>query len=208
VGIARVASNGLNGVPTLYTTYNRAIQYIPSTRFTISYILVQPKNAAAIAGIKRQVASLGYKAFTKEEFNQRISDFYTYQTGIGTNILLMTVISFIVGLSISGQTFYTFILENLEKFGALKAIGAKGRELVYMILFMATFTALTGYGLGVGLVTLMIWIAKARLPNYAAMITFWNLGLAFGMVLLIAGISSYVGVRKVLKVEPFDIFRS
>ncbi|MFY9925882.1 MAG: ABC transporter permease [Opitutaceae bacterium] len=207
VGIARVASNGLNGVPTLYTTYNRAIQYIPSTRFTISYILVQPKSDAAIAGIKQQVAKLGYVAFTKVEFNKRISDYYTYQTGIGTNILLMTVISFIVGLSISGQTFYTFILENLEKFGALKAIGTKGRELVYMILFMATFTALTGYGLGVGLVTLMISIAKYRLPNYAAMITFWNLSLAFGMVLLIAGISSYVGVRKVLKVEPFDIFR-
>jgi putative ABC transport system permease protein len=119
----------------------------------------------------------------------------------------MTVISFIVGLSISGQTFYTFILENLEKFGALKAIGAKGRELVYMILFMATFTALTGYGLGVGLVTLMIWIARSRLPNYAAIITFWNLGMALGMVILIAGISSYVGVRKVLKIEPFDIFR-
>ena len=45
-------------------------------------------------------------------------------------MLLMTVISFIVGLSISGQTFYTFILENLEKFGALKAIGAKSHELV------------------------------------------------------------------------------
>ena len=207
VGIARVASNGLNGVPTLYTTYNRAIQYIPSTRFTTSYILVQPKNDAAVAGIKQQVAKLGYVAFTASEFKKRIADYYTYQTGIGTNILLMTVISFIVGLSISGQTFYTFILENLEKFGALKASGAKGRELVYMILFMATFTALTGYGLGVGLVTLMIWIARARLPNYAAMITYWNLGLAFGMVLLIAGISSYVGVRKVLKVEPFDIFR-
>jgi putative ABC transport system permease protein len=39
------------------------------------------------------------------------------------------------------------------------------------------------------------------------MITFWNLGLAFGMVLVIAGISGYIGVRKVLKVEPFDIFR-
>jgi len=207
VGIARVASNGLNGVPTLYTTYNRAIAYIPSTRFTISYILVQPKNDAAVAGIKRQVAKLGYVAFTKAEFNKRISDFYTYQTGIGTNILLMTVISFIVGLSISGQTFYSFILENLEKFGALKAIGAKSRELVCMILFMATFTALTGYGLGIGLVTLMIAIAKSRLPNYAATITFGNLALAFGMVLVIAGISSYIGVRKVLKIEPFDIFR-
>jgi putative ABC transport system permease protein len=207
VGIARVAANGLNGVPTLYTTYSRAIEYIPTTRFTISYVLAQAKSDAAVAGIKQQVAKLGYVALTKDEFNKQITNFYTYKTGIGTNILLMTVISFIVGLSISGQTFYTFILENLEKFGALKAIGAKGRELVYMILFMATFTALTGYGLGVGLVTLMIWIARSRLPNYAAMITFWNLGMALGMVIVIAGISSYVGVRKVLKIEPFDIFR-
>ena len=170
-------------------------------------MLVQPKNDAAIPGIKQQVARLGYVALTRAEFDQQISNFYVYQTGIGTNILLMTVISFIVGLSISGQTFYTFILENLEKFGALKAIGAKGRELVYMILFMAFFTALIGYGLGIGLVTLMIAIAKSRLPNYAATITYGNLGLAFGMVLLIAGISSYIGVRKVLKIEPFDIFR-
>jgi putative ABC transport system permease protein len=207
VGIAKVAANGLNGVPTLYTTYNRAIEYIPSPRFTISYILVQPKNEAAVAGIKEQVAKLGYLALTKDEFNKNTSNYYTYKTGIGTNILLMTVISFIVGLSISGQTFYTFILENLEKFGALKAIGAKGRELIYMILFMATFTTLTGYGLGIGLVTLMITITKARLPNYAAIITFENLGLAFVMVMIIAGISSYIGVRKVLKIEPFDIFR-
>jgi putative ABC transport system permease protein len=207
VGIAQVAANGLNGVPTLYTTYHRAVEYIPSPRFTMSYVLVQVKDLGAIPSIKQQVEKLGYKAYTKGEFNQHISDFYTYQTGIGTNILLMTVISFIVGLSISGQTFYTFILENLEKFGALKAMGAKNRELVYMILFMATFTALTGYGLGIGLVTLMISIARYRLPNYAAMITFGNLGLALGMVLLIAGISSYVGIRKVLKVEPFDIFR-
>jgi len=207
VGIANVSENGLNGIPTLYTTYNRAIEYIPTTRFTISYILVQPKNKDAIAGIKAQVAKLGYVAFTKEEFNKRTSDYYTFQTGIGTNILFMTVISFIVGLSISGQTFYTFILENLEKFGALKAIGAKNSELIYMILFMATVTALVGYGLGVGLVTLMITLAKIRLPNYASMITYGNLLLAFGMVVLIAAISSYIGIRKVLKIEPFDIFR-
>ena len=45
------------------------------------------------------------------------------------------------------------------------------------------------------------------MPNYAATITFGNLGLAFAMVLLIAGISSYIGIRKVLRIEPFDIFR-
>ena len=207
VGIAKVTSSGLFGVPTLYTTYKRAIQYIPSTRYTISFILVEPKSAAAVQNIKLQVKQLGYEALTKDDFIQKISDFYKYQTGLGINVLLMTVISFIVGLSISGQTFYTFILENLEKFGALKAIGAKSRELVYMIMFQATFTCLTGYGLGIGLSSVMIAFAKLRLPSYAARITYGNLVFAFVMVLIIAGISSYIGIRKVIRIEPFDIFR-
>jgi putative ABC transport system permease protein len=207
VGIAHVASSGLFGVPTLYTTYNRALQYIPNTRFTITYLLVEPKTLADVALIKKQVAAAGYLALTKDEFVQKISAFYKYQTGIGTNMLIMTVISFIIGLSISGQTFYTFVIENIEKFGALKAIGAKGRELIFMILFQATFVSLTGYGMGVGLCALIIWLARLYLPDYAAIVTFGNLGLAFVMVVVIAAISSYVGVRKVLTIEPFDIFR-
>ena len=207
VGIAEVASSGLFGTPTLYTTYSRALQYIPNTRFTISYLLVEPKTGDDVASIKRQVANSGYLALTKDEFIQKIANFYKYQTGIGTNMLLMTLISFVIGLSISGQTFYTFILENLDKFGALKAIGAKGRELISMILFQATFVALTGYGIGVGLCALLIWIARLYLPDYAAIITYVNLFLAFAMVTVIAAVSSYVGVRKVLTIEPFDIFR-
>jgi putative ABC transport system permease protein len=207
VGIATVSSSGLFGTPTLYTTYKRAIQYVPPTRYTTSYILVEPKSPADVAHIKAAVASLGYVAFTKAEFMRRISRFYKYETGLGTNILLMTLISFIVGLSISGQTFYTFILENLEKFGALKAIGAKSHELIAMILFQATFTALTGYGLGVGLCAGTISLARLRIPDYAAMITYGNLLLAFAMVVVIAALSSYLGVRRVLRIEPFDIFR-
>ena len=207
VGIAKVASSGLFGTPTLYTTYSKAVRYIPTSRYTTSYILVEPKGEVDVPNIKEQVARLGYLALTREEFVARISSFYKYQTGVGTNIMLMTVISFVVGLSISGQTFYTFILENLERFGALKAIGARGYELVAMILFQASFTALTGYGLGVGLCATLIALAKLRLPSYAAMITFDNLAIALLMVIVIAAISSYIGVRKVLRIEPFDIFR-
>jgi len=206
-GIAKVPSSGLFGVPTLYTTYERALQYLPNPRFTISYVLVEPKTPADIAHIKHEVQALGYLAVTKGEFVDRITRFYVYQTGMGTNLLIMTVMSFIVGLSISGQTFYTFVLENLDKFGALKAMGAKNRELVFMILFQTSFTALTGYGLGVGLCALLIRLARFRLPDYAALITYWNLGLGFVMVVIITAVSSYFGVRKVLRIEPFDIFR-
>jgi len=207
VGIAKVTSNGLFGVPTLYTTYERALQYLPQTRFTTSYVLVEPKTRADIPRIQAAVAKLGYLALTKQQFDQRIASFYTFQTGIGVNIMLMSVISFIVGLSISGQTFYTFVLENIDKFGALKAIGAQGRELVYMILFQALFTGLVGYGLGVGLCALMIEGARHANPNYAAVITYGNLILAFGMMLVIAGASSFIAARKVLSIDPFEIFR-
>ena len=122
-------------------------------------------------------------------------------------MLIMTVISFIIGLSISGQTFYTFILENIEKFGALKAIGAKGSELV-------SYDPVSGVLCGPDGIWHRCWplltddMAGAALsPDYAAIITYPNLVLAFVMVVIIAAISSYIGVRKVLKIEPFDIFR-
>jgi putative ABC transport system permease protein len=207
VGVAKVAASGLFGLPTLYTTYHRAIQYIPNPRYTVSYVLVEPKSASDVAAIKQQVAALGYLALTKQEFMQRSINFYIFQTGMGVNLLIMTIFTFIVGLSISGQTFYTFILENLERFGALKAIGTTSRELTLMILFQATFTALTGYGLGIGLCTLAISIAKLRLADYAAMITYTNLIVALVMVIIIDAISSYIGIRRVLRIEPFDIFR-
>jgi putative ABC transport system permease protein len=70
-----------------------------------------------------------------------------------------------------------------------------------------SFVALTGYGIGVGLCAAIIWLARLYLPDYAAVITYWNLALAFVMVVVIAAASSYVGVRKVLRIEPFDIFR-
>ena len=207
VGLAKVASGGLFGIPTVYTTYNRAITYIPSMRFTTSYILIEPKSEADIPFIQQRIKKLGYQALTRDQFVSKISDFYTYQTGMGLNVIMMTAISFIVGLSISGQTFYTFILENIERFGALKAIGAKGRELITMILFQASFTAMLGYGLGVGLASSLMILAKLRLPSYAAQVTYTNLIFAFFMVLIMAGLSSYIGIRKVLQIQPFDIFR-
>lgn len=207
VGIAEVPASGLFGVPTLYTTYSRAVQYLPSSRNTVSYVLVEPRSAEDVPRIKAQVAALGYVAVTEQEFVDRITNFYKWHTGLGTNILLMTVVSFVIGLSISGQAFYSFALENLDKFGALKAIGATRRVLVHMLLVQAGVTAAVGYGLGLGLCTLAIALAKWRVASYASVITFGNLALALVMVVVIAGLASYVALRKVLAVEPFEVFR-
>jgi putative ABC transport system permease protein len=60
---------------------------------------VEPKSAADIQQIQKQVQELGYLALTREQFEERISHFYIFQTGLGMNIMLMTTISFIVGVA-------------------------------------------------------------------------------------------------------------
>ena len=49
--------------------------------------------------------------------------------------------------------------------------------------------------------------SRPTLLNYVAIITFWNLGLAFGMVVLIAAMSSWLGVHRILAIEQFYIFK-
>ena len=208
VGIARLSVGSLFGLPTLYTTYTRATQDLPSTRYETSFILVQPKNSRDAPAIETAVRKLGYLALTDSEFIQRNDRFYEFQTALGTNILIMTAISFVVGLSIAGETFYMFVLDNLERFGALKAIGAKNAELVQMILFQSMTVGFLGFGLGVLLASALVAFGKLRIPNYAAMITFENIFMALIMVLIISVISAYIGIRKVIRIDPFDVFRS
>ena len=207
-GIANVAVGSLFGLPTLYTTYERATQDLPSTRYVMSFILVQPKSPAAVAGIQRAVQALGYRALTAAQFTTRNDRFYEFQTAMGMNILIMTLISFVVGLSIAGETFYMFVLDNLERFGALKAIGARSSELVAMIFYQSLVVSFLGFGFGVLLASGLIAFGKWRIPNYAAVITYQNLAMALVMVLIISVVSAYIGIRRILRIDPFVVFRS
>ena len=207
-GIARVSIGSLFGLPTLYTTYSRATQDLPSTRYVMSFILVRPKSAADVAHIQRAVAKLGYLALTDREFTARNDHFYEFETAMGTNILIMTLISFIVGLSIAGETFYMFVLDNLERFGALKAIGARSSELIAIIVYQSLVVSFLGFGFGVLLASALVAFGKLRIPNYAAVITYQNIFMALAMVLVIAGVSAYIGIRRILRIDPFVVFRS
>lgn len=207
VGIGKTPESTLFGLPTVYTTFTRAKTVLPTTRKTISYIIAEPKSDNDISLIKQNVKELGYVALTKNDFIKKNKNYYIFKTGFGTNILIMTVISFIIGLSIAGQTFYTFVLENLEEFGALKAIGAKKSEIIKMILFQSSIVGFLGYGFGIFISSVLIALAKIRLPSYASVITYELLVLSFCMVIIIIFFSSYLGIRRVIRIDPFEIFR-
>jgi putative ABC transport system permease protein len=193
--------------PTIYTTYTRALKFMPQERRTLTFILVKLKAGADVkevaAGIR---ASTGMSAHQPEEFKRLTAEYILTKTGILVNFGLAVGLGFLIGMLVTGQTFYHFTLDNLRHFAALKAMGASGRTLVGMIAMQALVVGAIGYGFGVGGAALMGGFLEAgglafNLP--------WELLVFTGVAVL--GVSvcvSILSVRRVLVVDPASVFKA
>ncbi len=193
--------------PFVYTTYERALSVTPEERRKLSYVLANPVSGVSPEELARRIhEQTGLGAFTEEQFGWKTVQWILQNTGIGVNFGTTVLLGFIVGMAISGQTFYLFTVENLPQFGALKAIGASTGMLARMILLQSFTVGFIGYGIGVGLATLFGLTAGSggRLPFKET----WPLlvGVAVAL-LLICSISSVISIRKLAKLEPAIVFR-
>lgn len=206
VAIAKTQKSFTN-IPVVYTTYERAIHYIPAERRTLSYVLAKPKSGVPIEEVTRRIREqTGLGAFTAEEFGWKTIGWVLKNTGIGINFGTTILLGFIVGMAISGQTFYLFTVENLRQFGALKAMGASTYTLARMILLQAFTVGLTGYGVGVGLATVFGYLTSrgGGLP----FIETWQLLLLVLVGLLaICIFSALISIVKLARLEPAIVFR-
>lgn len=193
--------------PFVYTTYERALSVTPEERRKLSYVLASPVRGVSPEELARRIhEQTGLGAFTADQFGWKTIRWILQNTGIGVNFGTTVLLGFIVGMAISGQTFYLFTVENLPQFGALKAIGASTGMLARMILLQSFTVGSIGYGVGVGLATLFGLTAAGgdRLPFKET----WPLlvGVAVAL-LLICSVSSVISIRKLAKLEPAIVFR-
>ena len=147
------------------------------------------------------------QAFTREDFKQLTFLYILKYTGMPINFLTAVALGFIVGITIAGQTFYNFTLDNLRYFGTLKAMGTTNRVLLRMILLQALVVGGIGYGLGVGAAS--AWGSFFLGRTQIAFRLPWELLVISAVaVLLICLSSAALSIRKVMKLEPAVVFRS
>lgn len=195
------------GYPFIYTTYDRAVEMTPKRRKNLSFILAQPLKDQDINEITKRInEQTGLKALSEEQFFWSTIWWFIRNTGIpisfGTTILL----GFIVGIAVSGQTFYTFVLENLGNLGALKAMGASNALLRRMLLLQAFLVGFIGYGLGVGIAAVFGYSTlKAGQPPFH--MPYHVLFTTLGTILFICSVAALIGIRKVSKIDAAEVFR-
>lgn len=206
VAIAKTQKSFTN-IPVVYTTYERAIRYIPRERRTLSYVLAKAKDGVPVAEVTKRIhEQTGLGAFTAEDFGWRTIGWVLKNTGIGINFGTTILLGFIVGMAIAGQTFYLFTVENLRQFGALKAMGASTFTLARMILLQAFTVGLTGYGVGIGLATVFGFFS-ARSGGLPFIETWQLLLLVLVALLAICTFSALISIIKLARLEPAIVFR-
>ena len=206
VAIAKTQKSFTN-IPVVYTTYERAIRYIPRERRTLSYVLAKAKDGVPVAEVTKRIhEQTGLGAFTAEDFGWKTIGWVLKNTGIGINFGTTILLGFIVGMAIAGQTFYLFTVENLRQFGALKAMGASTFTLARMILLQAFTVGLTGYGVGIGLATVFGYFS-ARSGGLPFIETWQLLLLVLVALLAICTFSALISIIKLARLEPAIVFR-
>ncbi|MDH5739628.1 MAG: ABC transporter permease [Nitrospira sp.] len=206
VAIAKTQKSFTN-IPVVYTTYERAIRYVPHERRTLSYVLAKAKDGIPDKEVIQRIQTqTGLGAFTAEEFGWKTILWVLKHTGIGINFGTTILLGFIVGMAIAGQTFYLFTVENLRQFGALKAMGASTLTLARMILLQAFTVGLTGYGVGIGLATVFGYLTASS-GNLPFVETWQLLLLVLVALLTICIVSAAVSIVKLARLEPAIVFR-
>lgn len=206
VGICKV-SRTFQSQPVIYTTYTRATTFAPRERKLLSFVLAKVKPGQDLKQVCQRIESTtGLKAYSKTEFIILTVRYFIKNTGIPINIGIGMVMSFLIGTAIAGQTFFSFTLDNLRFFGALKAMGASNWTLIRMILLQAFFVGIIGYGVGVGAATLIGYMASNT--EMAFRLLWGQLVISGTVVVLICMIAAMLSIRKVIRLEPAVVFRS
>ena len=207
VGICK-AQRSFTGGPYLYTTYERAVQYAPAQRKMLSFVIAAPEPGVPVDEVLRRIrAQTGLRAFSENEFLWSTIWWYVNNTGIPVNIGTIVLLGFIVGVAISGQTFYSFVLENMRNLGALKAMGASTPKLCAMLVLQSIAVGLIGYGVGLGVVALMgnMLLRLGKVP----FLLLWQVPVAtLAAVLFICVLSALLGIFRVMRIEAAIVFRS
>jgi putative ABC transport system permease protein len=207
VGICK-ASAPFQTLPVVYTRYSQALRYAPRERSRLSFVLVKGRPGIDGRELCRRIgARTGLLALTRDEFAWKTVGYYLRSTGIPVNFGITVVLGFIVGVTIAGQTFYLFTVENLKQFGALKAMGVGDGRLVGMVLLQAGVVGAIGYGAGMGVAAVFFESTK-NITHLRGFFLPWQVMAGTGLaVALIVALSSLLSIRRVLVLEPAAVFR-
>lgn len=172
----------------------------------LTHVLAAPEPGRAVVEVIQAIRQeTGLKAVTEDEFKHMTMRWMIFNTPIPFVVGLIVCIGFVIGLGVSGQTFYNFVMENSRYLGVLKAMGASNLKLALMIVVQAGIVGFVGFGLGVGVMSAFFrFLPEGRAP----LLLLWQIPvIVFIAITLICTGVAILSVWRVSRIEPAIVFR-
>jgi putative ABC transport system permease protein len=207
VGISD-ASAPFVSLPVMHARYSEAVNFLGRERAELSFIIARPAPGVSSKELTARIgAQTALRARTAEEFMWDCVGYYLKHTGIPVNFGITIAVALVVGTVVAGQTFYLFTVENLKQFGALKAMGVTNPRLIGMILLQAGSVAALGFAIGTGMAATFFEIFLHKLATRGIVLMWQCVALTGGCILFVVILASILSIRRVLVLEPAEVFR-
>ena len=180
-----------------------------SAAVDLGLIRVEPgANLAQVqAALQKELASGEGDTIvlTVAELKERERTFWLNNTPIGFAFGFGMFMGFAVGLVICYQILSGDVTDHLPEYATLKAMGYSNRNLAWVVLQEALILAVVGFALGL----VVSWASYEFLTNLTGMPMRMTLDRLIGMFLAtvtMCGISAFVAVLGLFRVDPADVF--
>ena len=141
-----------------------------------------------------------------DDFNTKTVFWFVKNTSIPISFGTTVIVGLIVGIAISCQTFYAFVLDNLKHLGALKAMGMSNFRLSMMLVIQSVTVGIIGFGIGL-LAT--AGFTFSAIENGAPFFMPTIIPFAvFAAIQLICLFAASLGIIRLSLYEPAAVFRT
>jgi putative ABC transport system permease protein len=139
------------------------------------------------------------------DLSYKTRTYYISNTGIGGSFGFSTLVGALVGIIIIMLTMYTGVLHREKEFAVLRALGARKRDILFIVLYQSLIIGIVGIFIGFLLLALFLnGLHDTRLPSYMPrFVPFYH---ALGtLVLCLFG--SLLAMRRAIRIDPATVFR-
>ncbi len=210
VYISRISVNNLGlGTQNIVTTIERARKLTNMSTNKVSAFLIKTNSNDPI--INKRIANNITKsipnvnAYTGTDFSDISKTYMETSSGIVIGFRILVAFALITGLIIVALTMYSSVNDRIKDYGTIKAIGGTNNYISKMIMTQSIIYSILGF---VFALTLLYGL------QYVMVLTNNAMGISPSLIvfllvstLIISVVSSYFSLRKILKLEPVEIFR-
>lgn len=204
VGLTRETASWMS--PYIFVSLDAATAALGLNN-VVSYHLLQlpPERDVnrAIGVVEAQLA--GVDALTPDDV--ATADRRVLATVMDTPLRVMIFIGAIIGAAVMGQTAYTAVVDRRREYGVLKAIGASGPRLTWLVVRETFYRAALGFLLGVCLSYLFAELIMALWPQFTIVIRPETVLQAGALALLMTLAAAWLPIRRLHGIDPLLVFK-